>query len=89
MKTIHLKKGYSPKISGIPDTKVKELSEPTVVGMIPEQIPFVKPRLLVEEGARVSVGSPLFEDKRDPRIRFLSPGLFQKEPVSRFLKFLS
>jgi Na+-transporting NADH:ubiquinone oxidoreductase subunit A len=74
MKTIHLKKGYSPKISGIPDSQCSKLKEPTVVGMVPERIPFIKPRLLVEEGDNVSMGSPLFEDKRDPRIQFLSPG---------------
>jgi len=44
------------------------------VGMTPATIPFVKPRLLVETGDSVAIGSPLFEDKRDTRIRFLSPG---------------
>jgi Na+-transporting NADH:ubiquinone oxidoreductase subunit A len=42
--------------------------------MVPEHIPFIKPRLTVEEGDSVAIGTPLFEDKRNNRIRFLSPG---------------
>ncbi|MFO7714599.1 4Fe-4S dicluster domain-containing protein [Desulfosarcina sp.] len=74
MHTIHLKKGFSPRIAGLPERQLRLLDLPRHVGMAPAQIPFVKPRLLVEEGDSVSIGSPLFEDKRNPRIRFLSPG---------------
>jgi Na+-transporting NADH:ubiquinone oxidoreductase subunit A len=44
------------------------------VAVLPEKIPFIKPRLLVKENQPVSVGTTLFEDKRDPRVKFLSPG---------------
>ena len=74
MNVIHLNKGFSPRIAGAPDGQLNRLDTPRHVGMIPEHIPFVKPRLLVEEGAAVAVGTPLFEDKRNARIRFLSPG---------------
>lgn len=74
MNVRHLKKGLSLRIAGSPDRKLRELDPPRHVGMVPEQIPFVKPRLLVEEDDAVAVGTPLFEDKRNPRIRFLSPG---------------
>lgn len=74
MNVIHLKKGFSPRIAGTPDRQLRQLDTPRHVGMLPEHIPFVKPRLLVEEGAEVAVGTPLFEDKRNARIRFLSPG---------------
>ena len=74
MKSIHLKKGFSLRLAGKPDRQVHEIEQPRQVGLIPERIAFVKPRLLVDEGASVIIGSPLFEDKRDPRIRFLSPG---------------
>lgn len=74
MNAIRLKKGFSPRISGAPSRKLRLLDAPRHVGMVPERIPFVKPRLLVEEGDPVAIGSPLFEDKRNPRIRFLSPG---------------
>ena len=74
METIYLNKGFSPKIAGGPTSQCRRLHEPQRVGMAPYRIPFIKPRLLVKEGDTVSIGSPLFEDKRDPRIRFLSPG---------------
>ncbi len=74
MNAIHLKKGFSIRIAGAPERYLHHLDKPRHVGMVPEQIPFVKPRLLVEEGDAVSIGTPLFEDKRDTRIRFLSPG---------------
>ena len=74
MNAIHLKKGFSIRIAGTPERHLHRLDTPDHVGMVPEQIPFVKPRLLVEEGDSVSIGTPLFEDKRNTRIRFLSPG---------------
>ena len=74
MNAIHLKKGFSIRIAGAPGRDLHRLDTPHHVGMVPERIPFVKPRLLVEEGDSVSIGTPLFEDKRNTRIRFLSPG---------------
>jgi len=74
MKTIHLKKGFSLHIAGKPGRQLRQLERPRQVGLVPEWIPFIKPRLLVEEGSLVAVGTPLFEDKRDTRIRFPSPG---------------
>ena len=74
MNVIHLKKGYSPRIAGAPSRQLRNLDTPRHVGMVPDQIPFIKPRLLVEKGDQVAIGSPLFEDKRNTRIRFLSPG---------------
>jgi Na+-transporting NADH:ubiquinone oxidoreductase subunit A len=44
------------------------------VALLPQQIRFIKPRLKVKVGDRVKVGTALIEDKRNPEIRFLSPG---------------
>jgi len=44
------------------------------VAVLPEKIPFIKPRLKVKVGDSVKVGSILFEDKRNPDLKFLSPG---------------
>ena len=74
MNVIQLKRGYSPRIAGGPSRRLDPLDPPDHVGMVPEKIPFVKPRLLVEEGQVVAIGSPLFEDKRNTRIHFPSPG---------------
>ena len=74
MNTIHLKKGFSPAISGAPARQLRHLEPLRHVGLSPVRIPFIKPRLLVAEGDRVAIGTPLFEDKRDVRMRFVSPG---------------
>ncbi len=74
MNSLHLKKGFSLKITGAPIRQVSQLKAPSHVGMLPVRIPFIKPRMLVELGDTVAIGTPLFEDKRNPRIRFLSPG---------------
>ena len=74
MVPVHLKKGYSLRIAGAPSPESTRLTKPTHVGVLPERIPFVKPRLSVKVDEWVQVGSVLFEDKRNPQIQFLSPG---------------
>jgi len=44
------------------------------VALLPGDYPGVKPVLRVEEGQRVALGEPLFEDRLDARVRFVSPG---------------
>lgn len=74
MKHIHGKKGYHLQITGVPALDSDTVDNPSHLALLPEKIPFVKPRLKVQQGDRVQLGSPLFEDKRNPNIRFLSPG---------------
>lgn len=74
MISLKIKKGYDLNIEGAPAAGLEELSEPTRLGFLPDRIRFVKPRLLVEPDMAVKVGTPLMEDKRDPNLKFLSPG---------------
>lgn len=74
MNSIRVKKGYRLNISGSPAPELATLPAPDRVALLPERLPFVKPRLTISEGERVEIGSPLIEDKRNPEIRFLSPG---------------
>ena len=74
MKTIRIKKGYNLKVVGSPSVATQKAQQPTHLALLPERIPFVKPRLKVAKGDRVALGSPLIEDKRNPQIQFLSPG---------------
>ena len=74
MHPLKIKKGFRFRILGQPGNDVAVLSDPEQVALLPEWIPHVKPRLLVKEGDAVRIGSPLLEDKRNPRVRFLSPG---------------
>lgn len=74
MKSIRFTRGYNIKISGQPAPEVQYLHKPTRLALLPERIPFVKPRLKVKIGDTVQLGSPLMEDKRNSEIQFLSPG---------------
>ncbi len=74
MKIIRIKKGYNLKVVGSPSVSVQKTEQPTHLALLPEHLPFVKPRLKVAKGDHVALGSPLIEDKRNPKIQFLSPG---------------
>lgn len=74
MKSIHSKKGFDLPITGSPLPETSSRETPSFVALLPEKIPFVKPRLKIKEGHQVQIGSVIFEDKRNPAIQFLSPG---------------
>lgn len=74
MISITLKKGYSLKIAGAPSAALSILPPPERVAAVPSHLPFVKPRLTVKVGDAVALGTVLFEDKRNPDVKFLSPG---------------
>jgi Na+-transporting NADH:ubiquinone oxidoreductase subunit A len=74
MKSIRIHKGYDLPIVGEPSRAPVRIATPERVASLPERIPFVKPRLAVKEGDAVKIGSILFEDKRNPDVKFLSPG---------------
>ena len=74
MQSIKIRNGYTLKILGLPKNELFRLESPSKVAVTPERIPFVKPRLKVRVGDQVSIGSVLFEDRRQPQIKFLSPG---------------
>lgn len=71
---VNIKKGYRVNIAGEPSHDVEALGKPAQVALLPARIPFVKPRLKVQIGNQVKIGSPVFEDKRNPDLSFLSPG---------------
>jgi Na+-transporting NADH:ubiquinone oxidoreductase subunit A len=81
MKQLRIRKGHSLKISGAPSLQVDTLPRPDRVALLPRRIPHVKPRLLVESGDRIALGSPLIEDKRNPSVRFMSPGGGEVEEI--------
>jgi Na+-transporting NADH:ubiquinone oxidoreductase subunit A len=81
MTLLKIKKGFDLKIEGSPLPVLLELDKPHFVAALPERIPFIKPKLLVEQGEKVRVGSTLFIDKRNPGIKFLSPGSGKIEKI--------
>ncbi len=74
MISVTIKKGYDLNIEGKPSSDSEDLPKPEYVAVLPEKIPFIIPRLSAEKGDKVKIGSVLFEDKRHPEVKFLSPG---------------
>jgi Na+-transporting NADH:ubiquinone oxidoreductase subunit A len=74
MQSIKIRNGYTLKILGAPKNELFRLESCSKVAVTPEWIPFVKPRVKVRTGDQVSLGTVLFEDRRQPEIKFLSPG---------------
>jgi Na+-transporting NADH:ubiquinone oxidoreductase subunit A len=70
---VEIGKGYKINIAGEPSHEVVPSEKPSRVALLPERIPFVKPRLKVKVGDKVKMGTPIFEDKRNPDVIFLSP----------------
>lgn len=74
MKTVRIKNRCRIQFAGAPAARFETAAAPQYVAAMPAQIPMIKARLLVSTGDSVAVGTPLFEDKTNPDIRFLSPG---------------
>ena len=74
MISVRVKKGCTLNISGKPSRELEILEKPKKVALLPEKIPFVKPRLKIKLGESVKIGTTVFEDKRNPDIKFVSPG---------------
>jgi len=71
---LHLSKGYDLRLSGKPLPELEDLPPPRHVAAVAGRLRFVKPRLAVNFGDRVQVGSLLFSDKNRPEVQFRSPG---------------
>ncbi len=65
--------GLDLNLKGAPDHDCVDLPEPATLALLPERIPFFKPRLLVAEEDTVRCGTPLIADKRNPEVTLASP----------------
>ena len=71
---IKIKKGYNLKIDGAPSKSFGHFEKPESLQIQPSKIRWIKPKLLVKEGEQVNIGTPLFYDKLNPNLKFVSPG---------------
>ncbi|MCP3942351.1 MAG: NADH-quinone reductase [Desulfobacteraceae bacterium] len=74
MERIKVSKGFTPRLAGTPDTSLIKLPDSTTIGVSAMDIPYIRPKLLVKENESVKTGTPLFCDKRDKSIQYVSPG---------------
>ena len=73
MASFSIQKGLDIRLTGAPKPVVVDAPVPDRVTVFPQDIPGLKPRLLVAEGATVKRGTPLFLDKRNEAFRVTSP----------------
>jgi Na+-transporting NADH:ubiquinone oxidoreductase subunit A len=68
-----LKKGYEIKLSGKTERILVNAETPKLFACQPPDFRGLKPRLMVDIGDMVQIGSPLYYDKQKPDIKFVSP----------------
>lgn len=72
-KLVRLHKGYDIKLIGAADYTTSTLPVSDVIAIKPPDFSGVVPKLTVEAGDEVLAGQPLFFDKHNPKIQFVSP----------------
>jgi Na+-transporting NADH:ubiquinone oxidoreductase subunit A len=73
MGTYRIKKGRDIRIKGAALKTIEDVPLPPQIAIQPDNFRGVEPRLQVKEGESVKVGSPLFHDKKNSAIVFVSP----------------
>ena len=67
-------RGLNIPISGVPEQKIYDArNEVRTVAIIGRDFKGLKPTMKVTEGDRVRIGEVLFEDKKNPGVKFTSP----------------
>ena len=72
MNSFRITKGHNLKLSGIPSETLLDTEAPCSVFFHPSSIKNIKTKLLVKEGDSIQVGSPLFCDKKNEQVLFVS-----------------
>jgi Na+-transporting NADH:ubiquinone oxidoreductase subunit A len=70
---INLRKGLNIPMQGAVGDSIEPGPAISSVALTGTDYFGLKPRMLVEQGAKVTVGQPLFIDKRDPEVFYTSP----------------
>ncbi len=73
MQTIAVKNHRRFRIAGQPAPELEPLPPPSHAAAVPNQVPLIKPRLLVQIGDRVKAGTAVIEDKQNTDLKLLSP----------------
>lgn len=74
MKQIYITRGLDLQLAGAPDlSKAPEKKEARRYAATGADYVGMKPTILVEIGEQVLAGQPLFEDKKNPGVKFVSP----------------
>jgi len=81
---LKISRGLNIPISGAPEQKVSEpRNEVKTVAIIGRDFKGLKPTMKVTEGDRVRIGDVLFEDKKNPGVKFTAPGAGVVRAINR------
>ena len=72
MKNFVLRKGHNLIIDGNPDKNIIENCNSTSILIHPASLKNIKVKLLVKEGDSIKIGTPLFYNKKDDKVLFVS-----------------
>ncbi len=80
---INIAKGLDIPVAGSPEQVIDAGASLTTVALLGTDYLGLKPQMLVEPGAVVGLGEPLFVDKHDAAVQFTSPGTGRVLAVNR------
>ena len=80
---IKIKKGLNIPINGKPTEEINDSKKSRSVALLGDDYNGMRPTMLVDEGDRVKLGQPLFEDKKNPGVIFTSPAGGKVESINR------
>ena len=83
---IKIKKGLDLPISGTPQQQISDGPAITKVAVLGEEYVGMRPTMHVQVGDTVKKGQVLFEDKKNPGVRFTAPAAGQVVEVNRGAK---
>ena len=71
-KSFKIFKGHNLSLVGVPENKIIDVESPSIIIIHPISIKGIKTKLLIKEGENIKIGSPLFYDKNNPEVFFVS-----------------
>lgn len=83
---IRIKKGLDLPISGQPEQVIDDGRAVRSVAVLGDDYPGMKPTMLVKEGDEVSLGQPLFSDKKNAGVVFTAPAAGRVSSINRGAK---
>ena len=81
-----IKKGLDLPINGAPEQVIAEANNVSSVAIIGMDYIDMKPTMGVQEGDKVKLGQVLFTDKKNPGVKFTSPGCGVVKSINRGAK---
>ena len=70
---IKLRKGLDINLKGKPVAELLNVKDSGIYSLVPDDFTGVTPKVVVKEQEHVMAGAPLFVDKNNPEVKFVSP----------------